>query len=172
MNDMKSKSPVDKVLGRSEARTLVGEWKEKGLRVVFTNGCFDILHRGHVQLLSQAAALGDRLVVGLNKDESVQRLEKGKERPIIDERSRAIVLASLHCVDAVVPFEEDTPLELIRTFLPDVLVKGGDYSEDEVVGKEVVEANGGRVVLLPLLEGYSTSAIVDRILGADKGREG
>jgi D-beta-D-heptose 7-phosphate kinase/D-beta-D-heptose 1-phosphate adenosyltransferase len=135
--------------------------RDAGQTVVFTNGCFDLLHPGHVRLLRQASALGDFLVVGLNSDASVRRL-KGPDRPINDEDARAEVLGALECVDAVTVFEEDTPQELIGAILPDVLVKGGDYRPEEVVGREEVEASGGRLVLIPLVEGHSTSQIVLR----------
>jgi D-beta-D-heptose 7-phosphate kinase/D-beta-D-heptose 1-phosphate adenosyltransferase len=128
----------------------------------FTNGCFDLLHPGHVKYLEDVRALGDFLVVGLNSDASVARL-KGPSRPLQDERARAMVLLGLRSVDAVVKFEEDTPLELITALRPDILAKGGDYTPETVVGREVVEAGGGRVVLVPFLPGHSTSAIVERI---------
>lgn len=128
----------------------------------FTNGCFDLLHPGHVQYLEDVRALGDFLVVGLNSDASVARL-KGPSRPLQDERARAMILLGLRSVDAVVRFDEDTPLELITALQPDILAKGGDYTPETVVGREVVEARGGRLVLIPFLPGYSTSTIVDRI---------
>ena len=131
-------------------------------RVVFTNGCFDVLHPGHVEHLAQAKALGDVLVVGLNSDASVQRL-KGVGRPLVAQADRAAVLAALRSVDAVTLFDEDTPLELISTLLPDVLVKGGDYDLDGIVGREVVEEAGGEVRVLPFVEGYSTTGLVDRL---------
>ena len=129
----------------------------------FTNGCFDLIHPGHVQYLEDARALGDFLVLGLNSDASVARL-KGPSRPLQDETARAMVLLGLRSVDAVVRFDEDTPLELITALQPDVLVKGGDYTPDAVVGRELVEARGGRLVLIPFLPGHSTSTIVSRIL--------
>jgi D-beta-D-heptose 7-phosphate kinase/D-beta-D-heptose 1-phosphate adenosyltransferase len=130
--------------------------------VVFTNGCFDLLHRGHVEYLNAARALGDRLVVGLNTDASVRRL-KGASRPVVGEADRAFVLAGLECVDAVTLFDEDTPAQLIAALLPDVLVKGGDYRPEAVVGRETVEAAGGRLVLIPFVAGHSTSSILQRI---------
>ena len=130
-------------------------------RVVFTNGCFDVLHPGHVEHLAQAKALGDVLVVGLNSDASVRRL-KGAGRPLVAEADRAAVLAALRSVDAVTLFDEDTPLELISTLLPDVLVKGGDYDLDGIVGREAVEEAGGEVRVLPFVEGYSTTGILGR----------
>jgi D-beta-D-heptose 7-phosphate kinase/D-beta-D-heptose 1-phosphate adenosyltransferase len=128
----------------------------------FTNGCFDLLHPGHVKYLEDVRALGDFLVVGLNSDASVARL-KGPSRPLQDERARAMVLLGLRSVDAVVKFEEDTPLALITALQPDILAKGGDYTPEAVVGRDVVEARGGRLVLVPFLSGHSTSAIVERI---------
>mgnify|MGYP000653858051 FL=1 len=134
--------------------------------VVFTNGCFELLHRGHVEYLAQAKALGDVLVVGLNSDASVQRL-RGAGRPLVTEADRAAVLVALRSVDAVTLFDEDTPLELISTLLPDVLVKGGDYDLDGIVGREVVEEAGGEVRALPFVEGHSTTSILDRFKYAE-----
>jgi rfaE bifunctional protein nucleotidyltransferase chain/domain len=128
----------------------------------FTNGCFDLIHPGHVKYLEDVRALGDFLVVGLNSDASVARL-KGPSRPLLDEQARAMVLLGLRSVDAVVRFDEDTPLELIQALQPDVLAKGGDYTPETVVGREIVEARGGRLVLVPFLPGHSTSTIVERI---------
>jgi D-glycero-beta-D-manno-heptose 1-phosphate adenylyltransferase len=139
----------------------VAQWKFMGKTVAFTNGVFDILHQGHIFSLSHAASEGDMLVVGLNADASVKRL-KGETRPINDEQSRALVLASLLMVDAVVLFEEDTPLELITSILPDVLVKGGDYTVEQVAGSKEVIANGGKVVINPILEGFSTTNIIKK----------
>ena len=128
----------------------------------FTNGCFDLLHPGHVKYMEDVRALGDFLVVGLNSDASVARL-KGPSRPLQDETARAMILLGLRCVDAVIRFDEDTPYELIKALQPDILAKGGDYTPDTVVGKDIVEARGGKVVLIPFLPGYSSSAIVERI---------
>ena len=136
--------------------------RPRDLTLVFTNGCFDLLHPGHVEYLVQARALGDLLVVGLNSDDSVRRL-KGTRRPLVAEEDRATVLAGLRSVDAVTVFDEDTPLELIRELLPDVLVKGGDYDLGGIVGQEVVEQAGGDVRVLPLVEGYSTTNILNRL---------
>lgn len=130
-----------------------------GKKIVFTNGVFDILHRGHIYSLSEAAKEGDYLIIGLNADVSVKRL-KGESRPMNNEQSRALVLASLVMVDAVITFEEDTPLELIKSIMPDVLVKGGDYTVDQIAGAKEVIANGGRLVINPILEGFSTTAII------------
>ncbi|MBX9775444.1 MAG: D-glycero-beta-D-manno-heptose-7-phosphate kinase [Xanthobacteraceae bacterium] len=137
------------------------EWRAQGLRIGFTNGCFDLLHPGHVRLMTEARAACDRLVVGLNSDASVKRL-KGKDRPVQDQQARAEVLAALEAVDLVVIFEQDTPVDLIRRVKPTVLVKGADYRIDEVVGRAIVEAHGGKVVLVDLVPGYSTTAIVQR----------
>jgi D-beta-D-heptose 7-phosphate kinase / D-beta-D-heptose 1-phosphate adenosyltransferase len=137
------------------------DWRRQGLRVGFTNGCFDILHPGHVRVLTAARGACDRLIVGLNSDASVKRL-KGEGRPVQDERARAEVLAALEAVDLVVVFTQDTPLELITQIKPSVLVKGGDYTREKVVGHEIVEANGGEVLLVDILPGFSTTSLVDR----------
>jgi D-beta-D-heptose 7-phosphate kinase/D-beta-D-heptose 1-phosphate adenosyltransferase len=144
----------------------VSRWREQGLRVGFTNGCFDILHPGHVKVLTGARAACDRLVVGLNSDGSVTRL-KGEGRPIQDERARAEVLAALEAVDLVVIFEEDTPIKLIERIRPSVLVKGGDYSLEQVVGHELVTARGGEVLLIDTLQGFSTTSLVRRAGGRE-----
>lgn len=136
--------------------------QEKGRKIVFTNGCFDILHRGHVTYLNQARDLGDLLIVGINSDESVKRL-KGPERPVNMLEDRAYVLSALKSVDYVIPFEEDTPLNLINLIMPDILVKGGDYTIDRIVGAQEVLAHGGRVEIIPFVPGKSTSAIIDTI---------
>jgi D-beta-D-heptose 7-phosphate kinase/D-beta-D-heptose 1-phosphate adenosyltransferase len=136
--------------------------QEKGKKIVFTNGCFDILHRGHVTYLNQARDLGDLLIVGINSDESVKRL-KGLERPVNMLEDRAYVLSALKSVDYVIPFEEDTPLDLINLIMPDILVKGGDYTIDRIVGAQEVLAHGGRVEIIPFVPGKSTSAIIDTI---------
>ncbi|MGE4371747.1 MAG: D-glycero-beta-D-manno-heptose-7-phosphate kinase [Xanthobacter sp.] len=141
------------------AARIVADWQAAGARVVFTNGCFDLLHPGHIRLLEAAAREGDKLVVALNTDASVRRL-KGASRPVQDQAARARVMGALRCVDLVVLFDEDTPLEVIQTLKPDVLVKGADYREDQVVGADFVKAHGGRVALVPLVEGRSTSALV------------
>jgi rfaE bifunctional protein nucleotidyltransferase chain/domain len=137
-------------------------WRLRKARIVFTNGCFDLLHPGHIDYLEKARALGDRLVVGLNSDASVSRL-KGPGRPINDEHSRARLLAALQAVDAVALFPQDTPYELIQLVQPEVLVKGGDYQIDEIVGADLVQAKGGRVTTLPFLEGYSSSQLIEKI---------
>ena len=137
-------------------------WKKEGKKIVFTNGVFDLLHTGHIFSLSQAAKEGDILIIGLNSDSSVKRL-KGDGRPVNDHDARALLLAALSMVDAVIIFEEDTPLELITSILPDVLVKGGDYTIDEIAGAKEVIANGGKVVINPILDGFSTTAIINAI---------
>ena len=141
-----------------------GREKRNGKRVVFTNGCFDVLHPGHIHSLEAARALGDCLIVGLNGDESVRAL-KGAGRPVIPAEERAEIVASLECVDAVVVFEELTPQKVIAALLPDVLVKGGDWPGNQIVGREEVEAAGGRVVLVEVVPGYSTTEILKRIRG-------
>jgi len=140
----------------------IAQWKFLGKSIVFTNGVFDILHPGHIFSLSQAAKEADFLIVGLNSDNSVKRL-KGQQRPVNNEDSRALLLASLLMVDAVVIFEEDTPLELINSIRPDVLVKGGDYTIENIVGAKEVISNGGRVVINPVIEGYSTTNMIDKL---------
>jgi D-beta-D-heptose 7-phosphate kinase/D-beta-D-heptose 1-phosphate adenosyltransferase len=138
----------------------VNNWKQQGKKIVFTNGVFDLLHKGHIFSLSQAAKEGDVLIIGLNSDSSVKRL-KGDSRPINDQDARARLLASTGIVDAIVIFEDDTPLKLITSILPDVLVKGGDYTVDEIAGAKEVIANGGKVVINPILDGFSTTAIIN-----------
>ncbi len=149
-------------------RSAAVAWRAaRGGRVVFTNGVFDLLHPGHVDVLFAARAQGDHLIVGLNSDASVRRLGKGSDRPIRPEADRAVVLAGLAAVDAVVIFDEDTPLALIEALQPDVLVKGGDYTPDTVVGADVVRARGGEVVIVPLTPGQSTTSIVQRLRARD-----
>lgn len=154
----------DKILSRSALLSRYGRPREPGRArtVVFTNGCFDLLHRGHVEYLFQARALGDALVIGLNTDDSVSRL-KGPGRPVTHEIDRAVVLAGLACVDAITLFDEDTPHDLIAALLPDLLVKGGDYLPENIVGGAEVEAAGGRTVVLPFLSGRSTTDILQRL---------
>lgn len=146
----------------ADARTKLDVWRAGHARIVFTNGVYDLLHRGHVEYLEEARALGDRLVVGVNSDGSVRRL-KGPSRPIVGEGDRIALLRALACVDLAVLFEDDTPLRLIETVQPDVLVKGGDYAIGDIVGRELVEARGGHVRTIALREGLSTSEIVRRI---------
>lgn len=153
----------NKILSLTDLQSQTKKLKQEGKKIVFTNGCFDILHPGHVDYLSRARDLGDFLILGLNTDASVKRLGKGDNRPVNSEESRAMVLAGLESVDAIVYFEDDTPLNLITSLIPDVLVKGGDYTIDTIVGSDVVQAAGGRVVTIPFLEGYSTTRIINRI---------
>ena len=159
------------ILTIEEAILRFGREKRNGRRVVFTNGCFDLLHPGHIQSLEQARALGDALIVGINGDASVREL-KGPRRPILPELERAEILAALECVDAVVIFPELTPRETIAALLPDVLVKGGDWAGDQIIGREEVEAAGGRVVSVPVVPGYSTTAILAkmRVAGSPSGQ--
>ena len=152
--------PSEKILDRAEAVRTFG--RPRSGTLVFTNGCFDLLHPGHVAYLDQARRLGDALIVGLNTDASVSRL-KGPSRPLVPERDRALVLAGLASVDAVTFFDEDTPRELIQALLPDVLVKGGDYDLESIVGRTEVEAAGGTVTTIPFLPGYSTTALLERL---------
>jgi D-beta-D-heptose 7-phosphate kinase/D-beta-D-heptose 1-phosphate adenosyltransferase len=154
-------------LSSRELQPVLTELRQQGKRIVFANGCFDLLHPGHIHTLVQARALGDVLVVGLNSDESVQRL-KGKKRPILNQTERAAILAALEAVDYVTIFDDDTPRTLILQFRPDVLVKGGDWSAETVVGKEEVETWGGEVVLIPYQTGNSTTNIIERVLAAYK----
>lgn len=158
---MKSPAADEKILDRAEVVQRLGPGRS--FRLVFTNGCFDLLHPGHVDCLERARRLGDALLVAVNTDRSVRCLEKGEGRPLVDQDARATIVAALACVDWVTLFDEETPEKLIAEVRPDVLVKGGDYSEDEVAGAEVVRGGGGRVVIVPLLPGYSTSALVRRI---------
>ena len=150
------------ILTLEEAILRFGREKRNGRRVVFTNGCFDLLHPGHIRSLELARELGDALIVGLNSDASVRQL-KGEGRPVIPERERAEILSALESVDAVVIFDDLTPREVISRLLPDVLVKGSDWSGDQIVGREEVEAAGGRVVSVPVVPGYSTSAMLKKI---------
>jgi rfaE bifunctional protein nucleotidyltransferase chain/domain len=151
-----------KILTLPELERRVLQWKFLGRSIVFTNGCFDILHAGHIASLTEAALQGDMLVIGLNADASIKGL-KGPERPVNDEQSRALMLASLVMVDAVCIFAEPTPLELIRAIMPDVLVKGGDYKVEDIAGSADVIAAGGRVVINPLLPGFSTTSIIQKL---------
>lgn len=150
-----------KIYNLTALQKLIFQWKYFGKTFAFTNGCFDILHQGHIFSLSKAASEADYLIVGLNSDKSVERL-KGTGRPVNPQESRAIVLASLIMVDAVIIFEEDTPLNLVKALLPDVMVKGGDYRVNEIAGAGEVIAAGGRVVINPILEGFSTTSIIER----------
>jgi len=161
---MQQEGVVGAVTSFEELIRIRGCLREQGLRVVFTNGCFDLLHRGHVEYLKAAREFGHVLIVGVNSDASVRRQGKGQGRPIVSEEDRAIVLAALESVDYVCIFDEDTPHALISNLLPDVLVKGGDYDIDQIVGRKVVEANGGQVIAVPEISGRSTTDIVEHIL--------
>ena len=154
------------ILNLHQAILQFGPQKRNGRRVVFTNGCFDLLHPGHIETLEKARSLGDALVVGVNSDRSVRQM-KGAGRPILPERERAEILAAMECVDGVVIFDESTPREIITALLPDVLVKGGDWAGDAIVGREEVEAAGGKVVSIPVVAGYSTTAILQKIRKLD-----
>jgi rfaE bifunctional protein nucleotidyltransferase chain/domain len=154
------KNPLDKVLARGGLARFREQHRSE--KIVFTNGCFDILHRGHIELLMKAKSLGDILVVGLNGDASVERL-KGPGRPLVGQEDRSFVLAALEAVDYVVVFEEDTPLETIRALGPDVLVKGAEYVQEEIVGGRFVEEHGGRIERVPMLEGFSTTSLITKI---------
>jgi rfaE bifunctional protein nucleotidyltransferase chain/domain len=151
-----------KIMLREHAKSIISLWQFKNEKIVFTNGCFDILHRGHLEYLLQAAALGHRLVIGLNSDESVSRL-KGPSRPVNKIDDRAFALASLRCTDLIVPFEEDTPLELIKFLQPNILVKGGDYTIESIVGAKETLQRGGKVEVLSFKEGYSTTSLIDKM---------
>ena len=151
----------DKIIDDNSLEEKLKLWRKEGKTIVFSNGCFDILHRGHVEYLSKAADLGDKLIIGLNTDNSVKRL-KGPSRPVNDEKARAVVLAGLEFVDAVVFFEEDTPYNLIKSVQPDVLVKGNDYKAEDIVGYDIVTAKGGKVETIELVDGFSTTKILEK----------
>jgi len=159
---MAAVSITEKICSLTGIVEKTSQWKKEGKKIVFTNGVFDLLHKGHIFSFTQAAKEGDILVIGLNSDSSVKRL-KGDSRPVNNQDARALLLAALTMVDAVVIFEEDTPLKLITFILPNVLVKGGDYTIDEIAGAKEVIANGGKVVINPILDGFSTTAIIKAI---------
>lgn len=160
---MKNLPTIDtKIFTLPDLLSRIKQWRQLGKTIAFTNGCFDILHEGHIYSLSQAASEADHLIVGVNADASVKKL-KGQSRPINNEHSRSRLLASLMLVDAVIIFKEDNPLDLIKSLLPDVLVKGGDYKVDEIAGAKEVLENGGRVVINPILQGFSTTSIIDKM---------
>lgn len=162
-----------KIVTLHEAKQQIEIWKLSSKKIVFTNGCFDILHKGHVTYLGQAAQHGNRVIIGLNTDTSVKRQGKGDDRPINDEEARATVLAALSVVDLIVLFDDDTPLELIRELQPNVLAKGADYDPEEtdatskkyIVGSDIVRANGGEVIAIPLVDGFSTTGIIEKMKG-------
>jgi rfaE bifunctional protein nucleotidyltransferase chain/domain len=159
---------ADRVVGRTEAVALVHLLRRRGMRIVFTNGVFDLLHPGHVRYLQDARRLGDTLFVGINSDRSVRALAKGPNRPINTENERAEILAALECVDGVVIFDEDTPYEVVAALQPDVLVKGADWATGTIVGADIVEARGGRVTRLDLAEGYSTTKLIEQVRRASQ----
>ncbi|MCX7743270.1 MAG: D-glycero-beta-D-manno-heptose 1-phosphate adenylyltransferase [Flavobacteriales bacterium] len=152
----------NKIVSENELMHLLAVWRFKDEVIVFTNGCFDLLHPGHISYLEKARSLGDRLIVGLNSDESVQRL-KGAGRPINNQHDRARILAALHCTDAVVLFEEDTPIRLIELVKPNILTKGGDYTIEKVAGADFVKSYGGQVKILPFEPGYSSTGILQKL---------
>jgi len=162
MRDDIEKTLLDKIRELASLKNLIEQWKSEGKKVVFTNGVFDLVHIGHLSYLSKAAELGDKLIIGLNADSSVRRI-KGEGRPVNDQNSRAALLAALFFVDAVVVFEEDTPQNLIATLLPDILVKGADYTIENIVGAKEVLANGGEVKTITFVEGYSSTSIIQKI---------
>lgn len=151
-----------KIISATELKRLVAGWKVKSYAIVFTNGVFDLIHQGHIASIALAAQEGNKLVVGINSDASVKRL-KGDSRPVNDAMSRALVLASMHYVDAVCIFDEDTPLELIKAVKPDVIAKGGDYSPETVVGNDFVTSYGGKTVIIPLVDGFSTTETINKL---------
>jgi D-beta-D-heptose 7-phosphate kinase/D-beta-D-heptose 1-phosphate adenosyltransferase len=159
---------LGKIFDRSELKEAVRKWRSAGKTIVFTNGCFDILHRGHVEYLNLSKELGDILVLGLNSDKSV-RILKGEGRPLVPEEDRAFILSQLISVDAVSIFEEETPHNLLRVVSPDILVKGGDYTLEEVVGREIVEEYNGKIVTVPVITGTSTTNVIEKIKSTNRG---
>jgi rfaE bifunctional protein nucleotidyltransferase chain/domain len=155
----------NKILEPAKLENMLSLWRFQDKKIVFTNGCFDIVHRGHIEYLSKAADLGDVLIIGLNTDASVSRI-KGPKRPIVDEQSRALLLAALHFTTAIVYFDEPTPYELIKKVQPDILVKGKDYKAEDVVGYDIVMAKGGKVETIELVEGFSTTSLIQKIKAA------
>lgn len=152
-----------KIHSKESLQTFLNDCEKQNKKVVFTNGCFDILHRGHVEYLCQARDLGDVMVLGLNTDASVKRQGKSPERPINNEETRATILAGLECIDAIILFDEDTPYELIKFVQPDVLVKGDDYKAEDIVGYDIVTAKGGKVITIPLVKGFSTTNLIAKM---------
>ncbi len=152
-----------KLLDKDKLQRELNLWRFKGKKIVFTNGCFDILHAGHVDYLSRARDLGNILILGLNTDASVKRQNKSPERPVNNEQARALVLSGLESVDAIILFDEETPYELIKFVQPDVLVKGDDYKPEDIVGYDIVKAKGGEVISMPLVQGFSTTAIINKL---------
>jgi len=160
-NDLE-KTLLNKISDLQSLKVSIAQWQSEGKRVVFTNGVFDLLHIGHITYMAKAAELGDKLVIGLNSDSSVKRI-KGEDRPVNDQNSRAALLAALFFVDAIVVFEEDTPINVITSLMPDILVKGADYSIENIVGAKDVMANGGEVKTIDFVEGYSSTSIIKKI---------
>ena len=160
-NDLE-KTLLSKISDLPKLQASIATWKKEGNKIVFTNGVFDLLHIGHITYMAKAAELGDKLVIGLNSDSSVKRI-KGEDRPVNDQNSRAALLAALFFVDAIVVFEEDTPINVITTLMPDILVKGADYSVENIVGAKEVTANGGEVKTINFVEGYSSTSIIQKI---------
>ena len=152
-----------KILSADNLQKMLAYWRFKAMKIVFTNGCFDILHAGHIEYLAKAASEGDVMILGLNTDNSVRKLKKGNHRPITDENARALVMASLNFISAVVLFDEETPYNLIKTVQPDILIKGSDYKPEEIVGYDILKAKGGEVKTIDLVPGYSTTAIEQKI---------
>ena len=151
-----------KILDKERLLVKLSDWKEENKKIVFTNGCFDLIHLGHIEVIARSADLGDILIIGVNTDNSIKRL-KGKNRPIVEEISRAKQLAALEFVDAVVFFDQDTPIDLIKMINPNIITKGGDYNTDQVIGNDIVTQNDGEVVIIPLTQGYSTTSILEKI---------
>ena len=151
-----------KILDKERLLVKLTDWKEENKKIVFTNGCFDLIHLGHIEVIARSADLGDILIIGVNTDNSIKRL-KGKNRPIVEEISRAKQLAALEFVDAVVLFDQDTPIDLIKMINPNIITKGGDYNTDQVIGIDIVTQNDGEVVIIPLTQGYSTTSILKKI---------
>lgn len=162
------KKLAEKFVSKESLQALLKGWNEQQYKIVFTNGCFDILHRGHVEYLCHARDLGDKLVLGLNTDASVKRQGKSPERPVNNEETRATILAGLECIDAIVLFDEDTPYDLIKFVQPDVLVKGNDYKAEEIVGYDIVSAKGGSVMTIPLVQGFSTTKLIEKLIHSAK----
>ncbi len=152
-----------KIIELQDLKYLKGFWQFKDFKVVFTNGCFDIIHKGHIEYLVKAASLGDILIIGLNSDKSIKKIKR-ENRPVQDEKSRTLVLASLQFINYVILFDEETPYNLINIIQPDILVKGTDYKKEDIVGYDIVSKKGGKVVTIDFVEGYSTSTIIDKIL--------
>ena len=151
-----------KILDKERLLVKLTDWKEENKKIVFTNGCFDLIHLGHIEIIARSADLGDILIIGVNTDNSIKKL-KGKNRPIVEEISRAKQLAALEFVDAVVLFDQDTPIDLIKMINPNIITKGGDYNTDQVIGNDIVTQNDGEVIIIPLTQGYSTTSILEKI---------